>query len=59
MGNMEEGVSETDAELTWDHILHSPNGSITKAKSLLNYQPKYSSIEAIQEAMTYYFDNIK
>ncbi len=50
-----KSMSERDAELTWDHIMHSPNGSISKAKGLLNYQPKYSSLGAVQEAVTYYF----
>lgn len=48
-------VSERDAELTADHILHSPNGSIEKARKLLKYQPKYSSLEAVQEAVNDYF----
>jgi nucleoside-diphosphate-sugar epimerase len=48
-------VSKRDADLTWDHILHSPNGSIDKAKKLLKYQPKYSSLQAVQEAIAYYF----
>lgn len=49
-------VSQRDAELTWDHIAHSPNGSIEKAKKLLNYQPRYSSLQAVQEAVKHYFD---
>ena len=48
-------TNETNAHLTWDHIAHSPNGSIEKAKKLLGFKPKYSSLEAIQEAVTYYF----
>lgn len=51
-----ETVSERDAELTADHILHSPNGSIEKAKKLLNYQPKYSSLQAVREAVNDYFE---
>lgn len=49
-------VSQSDAELTLDHIAHSPNGSIEKAKKLLNYNPKYSSLQAVQEAIRYYFE---
>jgi nucleoside-diphosphate-sugar epimerase len=49
-------VSQRDAELTWDHIAHSPNGNIEKAQKLLNYNPRYSSLQAIQEAVTYYFE---
>jgi nucleoside-diphosphate-sugar epimerase len=44
-------VSERDADLTWDHIAHSPNGSIDKAKKLLKYAPRYTSIQAVQEAV--------
>jgi nucleoside-diphosphate-sugar epimerase len=49
-------VSQRDAELTWDHTAHSPNGSIAKAKKLLDYQPRYSSLQAVQEAVTHYFN---
>jgi nucleoside-diphosphate-sugar epimerase len=45
-------VSEKDAHATWDHIAHSPNCSISKARALLGYSPRYTSIEAIQEAVT-------
>lgn len=44
-------ASEYEAELTWDHIAHSPNCSIEKAKRLIDFQPKYSSLEAIQESV--------
>ena len=47
--------TEYSVELTWDHIAHSANGSIEKAKKLLNYKPRYSSIQAIQESINYYF----
>lgn len=46
-----KAVSEQHAMLTWDHISHSPNGSIEKAKRLLGYQPRYSSMEAVREAV--------
>lgn len=49
-------VNKRDQELTWDHIAHSPCGSIAKAKELLNYKPKYSSLQAVQEAIEYYFE---
>ncbi len=50
-------VSEGDAEATWDHIAHSPNCSIEKAKRLLGYDPKYGSLEAIKESVTWLRDN--
>ncbi len=44
-------VSEQDAALTWDHIIHSPNCSINKAKQRIYYRPHYSSLQAIQESV--------
>lgn len=36
---------------TEDHIRHSPSISIKKARSHLNYEPRYSSLEATREAV--------
>jgi nucleoside-diphosphate-sugar epimerase len=44
-------VSQRDAELTWDHIAHSPCCSIEKARRLIGYQPRYSSLQAVQESV--------
>ena len=44
-------VSEAEWAATWDHIAHSPCCSIAKAERLLNYQPRYSSLQAITEAV--------
>jgi len=44
-------VSEEDAGRTWDHIAHSPNCSIAKAQRLLNYQPRYTSLQAVFESV--------
>ncbi len=44
-------VAHRDAEATWDHIAHSPNASIEKARRLLGYEPRYSSLEAVQESV--------
>jgi nucleoside-diphosphate-sugar epimerase len=46
-------VSPQDAALTWDHIAHSPNCSIAKAERLLGYYPRYTSLEAVHEAVTW------
>jgi len=46
-------VTEEEREATWDHISHSPNCSIEKARRLLDYQPRYSSLEAVQEAVSW------
>ena len=45
-------VSEKNARTTWDHIAHSPNCSIEKARNLIGYAPQYSSIEAVQQSVT-------
>lgn len=45
-------VSDKDSRSTWDHIAHSPNCSIAKAQRLLGYTPRYTSLEAVQEAVT-------
>ena len=47
------GISERDARVTYDHIAHSPNCSIEKARRLLGYTPRYSSLEAVQEAVAH------
>jgi nucleoside-diphosphate-sugar epimerase len=46
-------VSEDLADATWDHIAHSPNCSIEKARQLLNYSPRYTSLQAVQEAVNH------
>jgi len=50
-GEWKNTVSENDAAMTWDHIAHSPNGSIEKARRMLHYNPEYASIEAVQESV--------
>jgi nucleoside-diphosphate-sugar epimerase len=46
-------VSQEEAQATWDHIAHSPNCSTAKAQRLLDYRPRYSSLQAVQEAVTW------
>jgi nucleoside-diphosphate-sugar epimerase len=50
-------VSEEEADATWDHIAHSPCCSIAKAKRLLDYHPRYSSLQAIFESVTWLIEN--
>jgi nucleoside-diphosphate-sugar epimerase len=50
-------VSEEEAGATWDHIAHSPNCSIAKARRLLGYQPRYSSLQAVTEAVDWLIKN--
>lgn len=44
-------VSERDARVTYDHIAHSPNCGMEKARSILGYEPRYSSLDAVREAI--------
>ena len=46
-----ETVSEELAAATLDHIAHAPTISIDKAQQLLGYTPRYSSFEAVREAL--------
>ena len=45
-------VTEPQARATWDHIAHSPNCSIGKARERLGYKPRYTSLEAVIESVT-------
>ena len=44
-------VTPEDAAATWDHIAHSPNCSIEKARRLIGYEPRYGSLEAVCESV--------
>ena len=44
-------VTEAEAIATRDHIEHSPSCSIAKAERLLGYRPRYSSLQAVYEAV--------
>lgn len=50
-------VSEEEAQATWEHIARSPNASIAKAQRLINYQPAYTSLQAVQESVTWLVSN--
>ncbi|HET9775995.1 MAG TPA: NAD-dependent epimerase/dehydratase family protein [Gemmatimonadaceae bacterium] len=50
-GEWKHTVTEQEAAATWDHIAHSPYGSIAKAQERLGYAPRYSSLEAVIEAI--------
>ncbi len=51
------GQNEEDARATWEHISRSPSHSIEKARQLLGYAPRYSSIEAVQESVDWLIGN--
>jgi len=44
-------VTDAQAAITLDHIAHSPNGSIAKARERLGYAPRYTSLEAVIESV--------
>jgi nucleoside-diphosphate-sugar epimerase len=46
-------VSIQEAAATFDHIAHSPNCSIAKAQRHIGYQPRYSSLQAVYESVTW------
>jgi nucleoside-diphosphate-sugar epimerase len=51
-GDWRVNVTERDAAVTLDHLLHSPNCSIAKARARLGYAPRYTSLAAVQESVT-------
>lgn len=52
-----ETLPPEQAAATWDHIAHSPNCSIAKGQRLLDYRPRYSSLQAVQEAVAWMVDH--
>jgi nucleoside-diphosphate-sugar epimerase len=50
-------VSKEEAAATWDHIAHSPNCSIAKARRLLDYQPRFRSLEAVYESLRWLIEH--
>ncbi len=52
-----QAVPASDWTATWDHIAHSPCASIAKAQRLLGYQPRYSSYQAVSEAVQWLIEH--
>jgi nucleoside-diphosphate-sugar epimerase len=52
-------TSTEHADITWDHIAHSPSASIEKARRLLGYRPRYTSLQAVAEALHWLHRNGK
>ena len=50
-------VGADEARATWDHIAHSPNCSIDKARRLIDYQPRYSSLQAVYESVQWLIEH--
>lgn len=51
-------LAEHDAAISRDHMTHSIVGSIEKARRLLQYEPRYSSLAAINESIQYLLPEI-
>jgi len=56
-GVWRDTVAQVTSEMTWDHIAHSPSMSIDKARRLLGYAPRYTSLGAIRESLAWLIDN--
>lgn len=52
-------LPEGEATATWEHIARSPNASIAKAERLIDYHPRYSSLQAIYESVNWLIENGK
>jgi nucleoside-diphosphate-sugar epimerase len=50
LAELSRKLSSEDAEQTFEHVRRSPCMSIAKARSLLGYEPRYTSLEACREA---------
>jgi hypothetical protein len=44
--------SDRDAAVTLDHLRHSPNCSIAKARTRLGFAPRFTSLAAVKDALT-------
>jgi nucleoside-diphosphate-sugar epimerase len=44
-------VTADEAAATWDHIAHSPHGSIAKARERIGYKPRHTSLQAVIESV--------
>jgi nucleoside-diphosphate-sugar epimerase len=53
------GWDKADADATWDHVSHSPSASIDKAKRLLRYKPRYTSLEGVFDSLAWLVTNGK
>ena len=46
------GLDESDAHSSWGHIMRSSCVSIEKSRQRLGYNPRFSSLEAVQQSVT-------
>lgn len=64
---LKDYLSEFDSEISNVKVIYGPNragdiphshASIEKAKSLLNYDPKFSLLKGLKEAVSWYWNNL-
>lgn len=51
------GRAPEEATATWEHIVRSPSHSVEKARRLIGYEPRYTSFQAVEEAVTWLMAN--
>lgn len=65
---LKEYLSAYDKEISNVEVLHGPNragdiphslANVDKAKTLLNYDPKYSMRQGLKDACTWYWENLR
>lgn len=56
-GEWKKTMSKEDANFTLEHIMHSPNCSIERARMKVGFAPKYSSLEAVEESVSWLMEN--
>ncbi|HVD59379.1 MAG TPA: NAD(P)-dependent oxidoreductase, partial [Gemmatimonadaceae bacterium] len=44
-------LTDRNAELTYDHMVHSPHASIDKARRILGFEPQFTAVEAAKDAV--------
>ena len=45
------GLTESDAQTSWGHVMRSSCVSIEKSRQRLGYSPRFSSLESIHESV--------
>ena len=50
-------VTAEEAKWSWAHLAHCSNYSIAKAERLLDYRPRYGSLEAVCESLTWLIEH--
>jgi UDP-N-acetylglucosamine/UDP-N-acetylgalactosamine 4-epimerase len=68
VGSLKEILSKYNTQIQYVEILHGPNragdiphslASIDKAKKLLGYSPKFSMKQGLEQAVDWYWENLK